>query len=270
MVINTLILRASMGVFCLLTLVHLALAATFFVTPNGSGDCSSSSPCTLDDALDLAGNNDTIRLRNGTYTGFATEAAGVTIEAENTRQATVVKGSLPNTIRIRHNNITVRRLVIDGDRTADGVIAIQPGQNNSLSNIEIVNNHIFDGGASGVKVGRGSWSTLSNVIVRDNLIEDMGWTKKGECIYVGGAPGSGAGSVSDIQIYNNTCRDFTQNGLDLKPDTHNADVHHNIFEQQFKRPLSDPEFDAKPLEGTIVTRERFIGPFYPRQYHSRH
>jgi hypothetical protein len=60
----------------LLTGLQIAFAAPTnrFVKPNGAGTaCIQSHPCTLQTALTLASNNDTIYAAHGTYTGIGTE-----------------------------------------------------------------------------------------------------------------------------------------------------------------------------------------------------
>ena len=60
-----------------------------------------------------------------------------------------------------------------------------------------------------------------------------------------------------VHIYGNTIRGFTLNGIDLKPNSRNSQIHHNIFEEQVPatptyRPGS--QLATRSNEGTISSK----------------
>ena len=235
--------------------IPTARAATYYISPSGSGSsCTNGSPCSLSTALSTAGSGDTIMFKDGVYGNFTTQTPGVTYEAQNRRMATVEwQTGATNAIRIKHSNTTVRALKIDGKGEAKGVIAIQPsGGKNDYSNIVIEDNHVLNGYSSGIKIGRGTqYGKLEYITVRDNLVEAVGLgdqpTCKGECIYLNHATDDTC-EVWYAEIYNNHCKDFTHNGIDLKQGVFYTEVHHNIFENQH-----EPLDCSNGLESTLVT-----------------
>jgi hypothetical protein len=106
-------------------------------------------------------------------------------------------------------------------------------------------------------MGIGGGQGTSNITVRHNLIQSTGWRAYGEGIYLGTANATlSQGSVS-VHIYGNTIRDFTLNGIDLKSNSRNVEIHHNIFEQQVPataayRPGS--RLATRSNEGTISNK----------------
>jgi Right handed beta helix region len=229
--------------------VATAEAATYYALPSGGGStCSSTAPCTLPTAIGKAISGDTVVAKNGTYYGsFVTRAGGVTIKAENKWGATLRNNNDERIFALDHSNVKLRGFRIDGQKLGSkgGAVMVH----NRVSNVVIEHNRIFNTGAAAIGVD--GLSKVSGVAVRHNLIEDTGWGGPGEGIYVGSHTGT-ADDVVGLQVYGNTLRRFTSGGIDLKPNTALADVHHNIFESQLYRP--NPH---KPgLEPTIVARRR--------------
>ena len=69
------------GLFLLLggaPFMACAAAGDLFVTPGGGGDCSQTSPCALQTALEQANDGDTIYVAQGTYTGAGGAVVTVT------------------------------------------------------------------------------------------------------------------------------------------------------------------------------------------------
>jgi len=192
----------------------------------------------------VAGN--TVIAKSGTYNGsFFSKNQGVTIKAEKKLGAILKNATNGRLFNIDHSNLTIRGFLFDGQRKDYPLLSIR----SSVSNITIEHNY-FDNSAKAA-LAIGGTNLVSNVIVRHNIIEDTGFAGPGEGMYVGSATAT-PNTISGVQIYGNILRRFTQNGVDLKPNTVKADVHHNIFEGQYYRPIAD-----KPNnEGTIVIRNK--------------
>ena len=99
--------------------------------------------------------------------------------------------------------------------------------------------------------------SATNIIVRHNLIQSTGWRLYGEGIYVGTTHEDLIEGHVSVHIYGNTFRGFTLNGIDLKPNSRNSHIHHNIFEEQVPatptyRPGS--QLATRTNEGTISSK----------------
>jgi hypothetical protein len=125
-------------------------------------------------------------------------------------------------------------LRVDGQRTA--------GANHGLirfytSRDVVIEDNIVENGAGELISIGGSRpnDSISKVVVRHNLLEGAGFNNEyGEGIYVGYYQGTSV-KVRDVEIYGNTLRSFSDNGIDIKPPTENVRMHHNIFENQVER-----------------------------------
>jgi len=231
-----------------------AEAVVYYASASGYGTtCSLDSPCSVTSGLSKATSGDKLVLKDGVYNNLAfdTKNHGVTIEAQNKHKATIVNGYSGHLIGIRHNNIKVRGLRIDGKGTAGsgvGVIRFY-----ASSNIIIEHNLIEKvGGAPIIVGGSARTAIIKGIIIRHNIIRDSGMTAPGEAIYIGSASSEYGGSVTNVQVYGNTASRFTQNGFDFKESSVNVDAHHNILEGQYYRPISE-----KPgVESTVVMRNK--------------
>ncbi len=120
-------LLASLGAV-LVTAGPAAGATTYFASPTGSGSsCTSGSPCTLDEALSLAGNGDTIDLEAGDYTSLAVGASGMPI--------TINPGSA-QTLTIQA--VSGATVDLDGGTTAQ-VMNLGPNLTLTLSGVTVEN-----------------------------------------------------------------------------------------------------------------------------------
>jgi hypothetical protein len=194
-------------------------------------------------------------LLDGVYTGtFATKYAGVIIRAQNKHQAILryPDGFDKNILIVQHDDITICGLRINGERKNTPLSARKDG---GISNILIEDNILEDSGRSGMIVG-GSQGA-NNIIVRHNLIQSTGWRLYGESIYVGTTHEDLIEASVSVHIYGNTFRDFTLNGIDLKSNSRNAQIHHNIFEEQVPAtPTYRPghQLAGRRNEGTISSK----------------
>jgi hypothetical protein len=188
-------------------------------------------------------------LKDGVYNAvIETRANGVTVRVEHRHQAIVRSTSAKRLALIQHGDTTLRGIRFDGSPTTDAgkgaLVVIKATEQVVIEDTIIENSH-----GAGIAMNDG----VSDAIVRHNLIQETGFSAPGEAMYLGESAGQaadGAPPVQRVQVYGNTFRRFTQNGIDLKPNTSDAEVHHNIFEgQHFKPQPFKPD-----TEGTIVTR----------------
>jgi len=224
-------------------------AASYYASPSGSGTtCASASPCSLSTAIGKAVSGDTVIAKDGTYNGqFASNANGVVIKAENKWGATLLNNNDEKIFEIKHSNLTLKGFRIDGQKL--GVVGSMLVIRTSVSNVIIEHNHLLNPVGSAIKGGL--TATVNGLIIRHNLVEDTGWAANGEALYIGDSS-STTDNIFNVEIYGNTVRRYTTGGVDLKPNVVNADVHHNIFEDQLYRP--NPKKSAN--EGTFMVRNK--------------
>jgi hypothetical protein len=190
-------------------------------------------------------------LLNGEYTGtFSTKRAGVMIRAQNKHQA-ILRSSGGLILRVDNDDTTVHGLRFDGERK--NVLLSVASTSREISNVILEENIFENSSRAGMSIGGNQGA--KNIIIRYNLIQSTGWQSYGEGIYIG-TNRKRAGSVS-VQIYGNIIRGFTLNGIDLKSNSRNAQIHHNIFEEQVPAtPTYRPghQLAGRRNEGTISSK----------------
>ena len=233
------VLALAMIGFWVLT-AHAASAASYYVSPKGSGSaCTKTSPCSLKTGISKGRSGDEVVLLSGTYkTPFNTKHDGVLIRADQRHKAVLkhAKGHVDgkHIIGIKHDKITIRGLRVDGERKAGanhGLIRFYTSRN-----VVIEDNIVENGAGELISIGGSRPNdSISKVIVRHNLLQGAGFNNEyGEGIYVGYYQGKSV-KVRDVEIYGNTLRLFSDNGIDVKPPTEDVRIHHNIFEDQVER-----------------------------------
>lgn len=154
---------------------------TLYASPNGSGDCSQASPCSLTVANNKASPGTTIIADSGTYNGnFATTKGGsagnfITFKSQVKHGATIVGGEERSAVEIKHPYIRFQDFTITGDKVRNGILL-------AADNVEIIGNHIhhitqWKTGNTGWKGGAGidtGKSPLANVLIDSNLIHHVG------------------------------------------------------------------------------------------------
>lgn len=183
-------------------------AANFFVTPSGSGSCDQNSPCSLQTALGSAGDNDTIYVGAGTYTGSGDNVIEITDSIQllggwnGTASGPIVRD--PDTYLTTLDGSETRRVIhitgsgetptLDGftitngnatglteDCAGDGGTPVGCGggilvyyADPTLSNNTIINNVAVDdtAGNIGIGLGGGIYSRNSNITIKKNTISD--------------------------------------------------------------------------------------------------
>jgi len=228
-----------------------AEAASFYASPSGSGTtCSSASPCSLSTAIGKAVSGDTVIAKNGTYSGsFYSNANGVVIKAENKWGATLKNNNDERIFEIKHSNLTLKGFRIDGQKL--GTVGASLVIRSSVFNVIIEHNYFLNPVGSAIKGGK--TATVNGLVIRHNLVEDTGWAANGEAFYIGDEVTED--NIFNVEIYGNTVRRYTTGGVDIKPNTVNVDVHHNIFEGQLYR--TNPRKSAN--EGTFMVRNKSHG-----------
>jgi hypothetical protein len=212
-------------------------ASTYYVSPSGSSSsCTKTSPCSLTTGLDKAQAGDEVVLLNGTYTQMlqskrsGAEGRPITIRAETRHQA-VFRISIGNLTQFDHSYLTIRGIKFDGQRSGgpNGAIRLIKG----VHHIIFEDNQVLDMATSCLHFPTSEPDKkIHHIIIRHNLIDGCGYRDYwGEAVYTG-AKGSDRHVVHDIEIYGNTFRDFTENGIDTHLGVDNLVVHHNIFEGQ--------------------------------------
>lgn len=216
-------------------------AATRYAVPSGgltTGNCDTTgTACTSARMLAVCVAGDTCLYRDGTYTDVTvtTVNAGtvsnrITIRAENRHQAIIQPATDDRGLHLRHSYITVSGLKWDGRGlsnsmlTTGATIMVTP----IVGNI-VEDNWVIDAGRAGMQ-----WSgAIADCIIRWNLVNGTGYrgpdASFGEGFYLGSASDAN-GTVDNCELYGNTLQDTTNNIVDYKQFTTNANVHHNIFE----------------------------------------
>jgi hypothetical protein len=234
--------------------VAAAAGVSYYVSPSGAGTtCTQAEPCALGTGRGKAGAGDEVVLLNGVYTNstITTRWAGVTFRAQNTHQA-ILRSRGGAVIRVVHDNTTVRGLRLDGERKNVPLLIQHPSR--AVADIIIEGNILENSSRSGIGIGGSKGA--SNITIRHNLIQSTGWRSYGEGLYIGTASQARIkGSVS-VHIYGNTFRGFTLNGIDLKSNSHNVEIHHNIFEEQVPATPYRPgsQLATRRNEGTISSK----------------
>ena len=191
----------SLLVFFLAVTAGGAESAVFYVSPSGSGDCSTqTTPCDFQTALDTAQNNsgqdDTIYLLPGTYTGiyqyFSDDGDGsLTIQAYDSSDAPVLttapnnrpliinndlnsslSGAEGSTITI--NGLVIRDAVLVGQ--GGGLNVIGGGADIVIENCVLSNNTAAagNGGGAFIRTSSGQVSLINNLFEGNHNTDSYG------------------------------------------------------------------------------------------------
>jgi hypothetical protein len=227
---------------------------SYYVSPSGAGTtCTPAAPCALATGRGKAGAGDEVVLLNGVYTNGTlwTRRAGVTFRAQNTHKA-ILRSRGGAVVRVVHDNTTVRGLRLDGERKNVPLLIQHP--DHAVADIIIERCILENSSHSGIGIGGSKGA--SNITVRHNLIQSTGWRSYGEGIYIGTASQALTNKPVSAHIYGNTFRGFTLNGIDLKSNSRNVEIHHNIFEEQVPATPYRPgsQLATRANEGTISSK----------------
>lgn len=233
-------------VFFFLTAVTIlfqtaAQGSTYYVSPAGGGSCTQTSPCGLATGLSKVAPGDQVVLLDGVYNEplmiykGGTASAPVVIRAANTHQAIIRKNN-DRLARVLASYVTVRGIQFDGQKTGGnrGAVRVGPGDetysniSRPIHHVTLENLWVHHTRAAAICITSGE----HDVIVRDSLIEYIGYYEFwGEGFYLGHKTDS-AQTVYNIDIFGNTVRGFTENGAECKKFSRNVSIHHNRFYNQ--------------------------------------
>ena len=235
---------------CALFFASPALAATYYVSPSGSGStCSSGTPCSFSTGLSTAGNGDKVILKDGTYTtALITQRDGVTFEGENRRLAIVRlnSGGSFKHLHIQHSNTTVRRIRFDAINHINGGNGGAFGIDGRQRSVVIQNILFEDNTTENSPNPCFVIRSTKDVVVRFNTFDDCGYSGVGEGVYIGQT--SSSDPAFNIEVYGNTIKNNGQQCFDAKDGTGpNINIHHNICESQAFKTGSN----KNSTEGTI-------------------
>lgn len=220
--------------------VDSAVSASFYVSPSGGGEeCTPASPCSLKTGLLRPQPGDEVVLLDGTYSESLIIRKGgapglpVTVRAANKRAAII---RVPNGIlgRVWASHVILSGVAFDGAVTGGKQGGVRVGAGSEVKLPEPVHDvilehlQIHDVRASGISITSGE----HDIIVRHCLIERTGHREFwGEAFYLG-SKYDPKETVYNLDIYLNTVRAFTQNGLETKKYSHHVKVHDNYFYDQ--------------------------------------
>lgn len=264
---------SAAGVLCLLLSGGFALpvgAASWWAHPTtGSGTaCTQGSPCTLSQALASAQSGDEVVLMDGTFTPpsggksttFKTVRAGVTIRAQNYRQAIVGMGSNSYKFIVSHSNTTVRGIRFAGNsngRALDITGGSSDSLGNNISNI-VLEDNTFENSYSACLgiISQVQPFDITGLIIRRNLMSNCGMNNVGEGMYVNSF--DLGGTIFNLEVYQNTLQGFTCDGIDIRS-VHNADIHHNLWQNQVRRSFCNPDDILTIQAGQFINFHDNIG-----------
>jgi hypothetical protein len=219
----------------LFTSSHLAAAATYYVDNSGSPACSNSPAngsqgapwCTVQYGVSRLRGGDTLYVKNGTYneafsikTAAGTPGAHTLISAYP-GHAPILRSSgydggrikIAATSYLDFVGFTITNynqgLYIDNDADTDA----------SAHHITVTDVVVHDVGQEGIAIRGNVFNiTLNRVTVYNT--GRLGTGLNGEGIYVGG--GVSPDNTNTVTIQNSTIHDTQDEGIELKPDTHDC------------------------------------------------
>ena len=177
---------------------------------------------------------DVVRFHPGRYEmQLTTKVGGVTFQGPVDGVARIVRPSNAKgnqVVAIKHDNITLEHLTIDGENragAAHGVIRFYSCKNATVRCCDILNSR----GALLSIGGSVNHAVIRDVLIEGNVIRGSGaGDKYGEAIYIG--RDGGGGMVGPVVIRGNVIGDFGDNGIDLKERTEDISIYTNLIENQ--------------------------------------
>ena len=181
------LLRGALGAGLALLAIALgapaATAATFTVstTADGTGTCTAAGPCSLRQALDSAGNGDTVAVPAGTYTlnsanGQLNVSTGVTIDGAGQGSTMIVGPGNDRVMMIAGNatTVTISGLTITGGDTTSsgggGIAAAGPGR--VVLDDDTVAHNTVAPAAAGFDEGGGGILTSADMVLNQTTVSD--------------------------------------------------------------------------------------------------
>ncbi len=209
-------------------------AATKYVDNSGAPACSDvpgngsqANPwCTIGYAESQISGSDTVEVKNGTYAesftinGVDGSSGSPTIFKAFSGHSPII-GTLGDTGRVKILNSAW--IDFDGFEITDfnqGIFI------EGSSNINFTNNTVHNVGQEGVRIKANS----SFVLIEGNTVFNTGTNAfNGECYYVGTGSGGPLDNTNNVTIRNNIGHDCDDEGVELKPGTHDCIVEGNTL-----------------------------------------
>jgi parallel beta-helix repeat protein len=224
---------------------HVA-AATYYVDNSGSPVCSNSPTngsatnpwCTIMYGVGHIASGDTLYVKAGSYmedvtiNGPAGTVGAPTIISTYSGQTVTIAGDGMNTGRVKIENTSYI--------TLDGFIITNFNQGLSVDNshyITVQNNRVHHVGQEGIGVHLDS----SYITIQNNTVHDTRqWQYNGEGIYVGHGSKASKDNSHHITVRNNKVYNTTDEGIEIKPGTHDCVIEGN----DVSRALQDPGYSG--------------------------
>ena len=220
----------------LLTLPMLSAAAVRYVDNSGPPACSDStgngsatSPwCTVTYGVGHISSGDTLYVKSGTYN----ENLYISGPAGRASAPTVIQACPGGTVTLRGSGTNSDRVKIANTSyiTFQGFIITNYNQGlfiDNSNNIIVRNCTVHDVGQEGIHPNsNSSYITIDSCTVFDTGV----WRYNGEGIYIGGIGTND--NTSRVTVRNSTVYNTTDEGIELKPGTHDClidgnTIHHN-------------------------------------------
>lgn len=224
--------------------MEISHAATYYVNNSGTPACNNSAAdgtrlkpwCTISYGISNINGGDTLYVMAGTYN----EAVYIDRPSGTASKWTVIKAYPGNVVNIvgfgvntgRVKIINVSYLTLDGFRITNynQGIFVESGNNILVQNCEV---HNIGQDAIGIHYNS-SYVTVRNCSVHDT----RKWQYNGEGIYIGTGSGGPLDNTNNVKILNNTIYNTTDEGIELKPGTHDILVEGN----KLYNIMTDPNF----------------------------
>jgi parallel beta-helix repeat protein len=212
-----------------------AFAAGRYVDNSGSPACSDSSGfgseaqpwCTISYAIGHISGGDDVYVKRGTYN----EEVVISGPAGSASKNTAIRSYPGHTVTIRGFGNT-GRVKITGTSyiTLDGFTVTNFNQgihvDGASHHVTVQNTIVHDVGQEGIHVKENS----SFVTVQDNTVyntERLGGCCNGEGVYVGTSTSGALDNTNNVTVRRNVIHDTTDEGIEIKPGTHDCIVEQN-------------------------------------------
>jgi parallel beta-helix repeat protein len=222
---------------------HIAAAAIYYVDNSGSPACgnsptngSASNPwCTITYGVGHIAGGDTLYVKAGMYkenvyiNGPAGTASAPTLISTYPGHLVTIAGAGVNTGRVKIANTSY--IAFDGFTITNfnQGLFVENSQRITVQNVTV--HHV---GQEGIHViSNSSYVTIQNSKVHDT----RQWQYNGEGIYVGQGSTGPLDNSNNVTIRNNTVYNVNDEGIELKPGTHDCVVEGNNVYQALLDPL---------------------------------
>jgi parallel beta-helix repeat protein len=232
----------------------------FYVNNSGTPACSDSSTfgtaakpwCTIGYAVGHISSGSTLQVRQGTYN----ENVTITGPAGSAAASTLIQAYPGDTVTLRGPGVDSGRIMITNTSyiTFDGFKITNYNQGlfvESAHHITIKNTEISFVGQEGLNIHHdSSFVTVDNCSVHDT----RQWQFNGEGIYIGTSSAGPDDHTNNVTIRNTTIFNTNDEGIELKPGTHDCLLEGNTLYNN----MIDPSFSGAG-SGAIEVNEATIG-----------